>query len=392
MDLNYGPDQLFDDPYPFYAYLRREKPVHMYEPTGEWFVARWSGCQTIGVNEDVFLPTDSFMPMAKTMGLPNVLTLTGTEHQELREGIDTPLRQNAVDRYVDALARRIVQERIEALRERGRADLTTELFEPISVRCVADVMGLQAISDATLAHWFHALNAGAQNVADDPAVWTMLDGVKAEIEQAVRVIYDRVVASPDDSLISHMTHGGLANGGVRSLEELMPTLRVIILGGLQEPGHGAANAVLGLLQDPEQAAALANDPAGLSLKAYDEGLRWIAPIGVAMRRLTRDFEIDGVLVPAGANVAAILSSANRDERRWDAPEVFQLSRQRKPHSSFGFRPHFCSGHYLSRNIGRIALEESFRCLPNLRLDAEHEVSTKGWRFRGAVKLPAVWDA
>lgn len=388
--LRCAPQTLFDDPYPFYAELRRHSPVHFYEPTGEWFVTRWADCQTIGANPEAFGPSADFMPMVKTMGIPNILTMTGPEHRCLRTGIDARLKGPSIDAYVEDLARPVVRARIAALKPSGRADLTRELFEPVSVRCVADALGLVDVPDATLMRWFHALNAGAQNVADDADVWRLLDEVKREIDDAVRTVYDRVSAAPDDGVLSHMVHDGEPDQRRRTLEELTPTIRVIILGGLQEPGHGAANAAYGLLYDPRQADALRAAPAELALKAFDEGLRWIAPIGVILRRATRSFTIGDATIPAGAPVAVIASSANRDEDRWDDADRFRLDRPRKPHAAFGYQPHFCSGNYLSRQIGRIVLEECFASLPDLRLDEARPVSIRGWRFRGVVSLPAQW--
>jgi cytochrome P450 len=385
-------ENLFDDPYPVYARLRREAPVSHFAPTGEYFVTRFDDCQVVGANADVFGPSDSDQrPEARVMGMPNVLSMSGQEHKCLREGIDANVQPACVESYIEGLARPIVNVELDRISARGESDLTTELFEPISVRVVASVVGLEHVANETLQRWFHAMNGGLQNVADDPAVWATCDQAIAEIDAEVAPIVERVSAQPDGSMISHLVHGGMQPGRVRSLAEIMPTLRVILLGGLQEPGHGAANAVYGLLLDPEQSAAVANDPVGLALRAFDEGLRWIAPIGITPRVAARDFELAGVTIPAGASVAIVLASANRDETRYDDPDRFLLDRKRKPHAAFGYRPHFCSGHYLSRAAGRIAIEECYRRLPSLRLDPEQEARVKGWRFRGVVNLPARWD-
>jgi cytochrome P450 len=387
------PENLFSDPYPVYARLRREAPVQMFEPTGEYFVTKFADCQTVGAKDAIFGPSDSAQrPEARVMGMPNVLSMSGPDHVALREGIDAEVQPKCVDTYVDALTRPIVQEYIGKLRDRGEADLTTDLFEPISVRVIASVVGLNEVDNGTLQRWFHAMNGGLQNVSNDPAVWAACDAAVAEIDDAVAPIYDRVKHTPDRSMISHLVYGGLADGQTRSMAEIMPTLRVILLGGLQEPGHGAANAVYGLLTNPDQSAAVAADPAGLSLKAYDEGLRWIAPIGVTPRVAREDFELAGTVIPKGASVAIILGSANRDEDRFEDADHFDIGKKRKQHASFGYRPHFCSGHYLSRAAGRIALEEAYGTLPNLRLDPKKEAQIKGWRFRGVVNLPALWDA
>ncbi|RJG58021.1 cytochrome P450 [Sphingobium terrigena] len=387
-------DNLFNDPYPVYARLRKEAPVALFEASHEYFVTRWADCQTVGANDAVFGPSDSELrPEARVFGMPNVLSMSGPEHQSLRAGIDYEVQQARVDTYVEDLARPIANRYIDAILARGEADLTQELFEPISVRLIGDLIGLGHVPNDTLQGWFHAINGGLQNiVAQDPAIWARCDQAIADIDDVMGKMYEAACATPDKSLFSHVIHGGLPDGQRRAFADIMPTMRVIILGGLQEPGHGAANATFGILGDANQTAMMRSDPAGRALKAYDEGLRWIAPIGVTPRVAYRDFELAGTKIAEGSSVAIVLASANRDESRWDNAEAFDMDRKRKSHAAFGYRPHFCSGHYLSRAAGRIALEETFNRLPNLRLDPEKPTSSKGWRFRGVTSLPARWDA
>lgn len=386
-------DNLYQDPYPVYRRLRRDAPVAFFEATKEYFITRFDDCLAVGLNDTVFGPSGSAdRPEARVMGMPNVLTMSGEEHKCLREGIDANLTQERVRSYVEAMTRPVVREYIAAIRDRGEANLTAELFEPISVRVIGDVIGLTDVDNATLVEWFHAMSGGLQNVGNDHVVWERCDKALADISAKMETVYDGALAAPDNSLVSHVMYGGMPEGKVRRFDEIMPTMRVIILGGLQEPGHGAANAACGLLMNPDQARLMAADAERGALRAFDEGLRWIAPIGVTPRVAREDVEIDGTRIPAGASVAIVMASANRDEQRFDDPDAFQLDRKKKPHVSFGFRPHFCSGHFLSRALGQIALEETFKALPNLRLDPDREVKAKGWRFRGVTHLPAKWDA
>jgi cytochrome P450 len=386
-------ENLYRDPYPVYARLREEAPVAFFDGTKEYLVTRFEDCRAVGSNDRVFGPSGSpDRPEARVMGMPNVLTMTGEEHTSLREGIDENLTQEAVRGFVEALTRPVVEEYLAELKPRGEANLTAALFEPISVRCIGNVIGLTETPNETLVEWFHAMSAGLQNVNDDPAVWNRLDRALAEIDEQLGALYERALANPDHTLMSHVMHGGMPEGTVRSFDEVMPTMKVIILGGLQEPGHAAANACAGLLLNPEQAKIVADDPKQHALRAFDEGLRWIAPIGVTPRVTAEDVVVAGTRIPAGASVAIVMASANRDRSRFDDPDRFDLFRKRRPHLSFGFRPHFCSGHALSRAMGQIALEEVFRQLPNLRLDPSREVKAKGWRFRGVTDLPATWDA
>lgn len=386
-------ENLYRDPYPVYERLRREEPVAFFEGTKEYFITRFDDCRTVGGNDKIFGPSGSAdRPEARVMGMPNVLTMSGNEHTCLREGIDSNLTQERVRSFVEGLTRPVVQRYIDSIKQKSEANLTAELFEPISVRCIGDVIGLTETPNETLVEWFHAMALGLQNVSNDPAVWTRLDEALADIDKQMGDLYQACLSKPNNSLLSHVMYGGMPKGEVRSWKEISPTMRVIILGGLQEPGHAAANACAGLLSNPDQSKIMLDAPRENAMRAFDEGLRWIAPIGVTPRVAREEFELAGTVIPKGSSVAIVMGSANRDETRFENADQFDIFRKKKQHLSFGFRPHFCSGHFLSRTMGEIALEEVFSQLPNLRLDPAKEIKAKGWRFRGVSDLPAKWDA
>ena len=165
----------------------------------------------------------------------------------------------------------------------------------------------------------------------------------------------------------------------------------MIVGGFQEPAHGAANSLHGLFTRPDQAARVAADPAAWCGAAVDEGLRWLAPFSQTEKLTTADVTVGGVLFPAGTEVSLVLGSANRDETRYDDPDVFDLDRPRLSHVAFGFGLHFCLGHYVARQLEQVMLEEMFSRLPNLRPDPDKPPLVHGWAVRAAKRLPVVWD-
>ncbi|HEX5251653.1 MAG TPA: cytochrome P450 [Gaiellales bacterium] len=116
----------------------------------------------------------------------------------------------------------------------------------------------------------------------------------------------------------------LVYGLVYALDEIVGTVGTMIVGGFQEPAHGAANALLGLLGRPEQAAAVAADPMGLSAATVHEGLRWIPPFNMTEKLTAADVVIGGKMIPAGTEIAMVIGSANRDETRFEHPDVFDL--------------------------------------------------------------------
>jgi cytochrome P450 len=171
---------------------------------------------------------------------------------------------------------------------------------------------------------------------------------------------------------------------------ILPTLKVILLGGMQEPGHAAGSTVVGLLESG-QSEALAAEPARLVRDAVEEGLRWVSPIGTQTRRALVETELGGAIVPAGANLGVLVSSANRDETVWGpTADEYDLFRPRRNHAAFGFGPHFCSGHHFSRVQMRIAIQRLFERFPGLQLDPERPPVFNGWEFRAPQHLRVRW--
>ena len=267
----------------------------------------------------------------------------------------------------------------------------SEYFEPISVLSLGSMLGLAEIDGDTLRRWFHGLAQGAINFEDDPARWEIADATGAEIDRTLAPILERLWETPDASTISTMLQHAEGSFDER-VAMILPTLKVILLGGMQEPGHAAGTTVAGLLESG-QAAAVAADPAGLVRDAIEEGLRWVAPIGTQTRRVRVETELGGASLPVGANLGALVSSANRDEEVWGpTADAYDLFRPRRNHGAFGFGPHFCSGHHFSRVQMRIAVQRLFERLPSLRSDLERPPVFSGWEFRAPQHLHVHWDA
>ncbi len=381
--------QLERDPYPIYAQLRREEPVAFSPLLNQWLVTRWEDCEVVGKDDE------SFSPMATAVHEffgPSILTLDGDVHRWLRSAVDAPLRPRAVKTYIADSARRVSIEYIERLRPRGRADATQELLELISVRVIGDVLGLTDVADATLQRWFQSLSAGMTNLGEDPELAAASDLATAELDAYMRAAIDRLAGAPDDCGLSHMVNTATPDGRPRAFDELIGTIRVIILGGFQEPGHGAAASLLGVLGEPEQLAAVLADPAKAIPAAVHEGLRWISPFGITERSARTEVRIGSVTLQPGEEIALCLGSANHDESRYEHPDRFDLSRPRLPHAAFGYGAHFCAGHFVSRQVEQVALEELFTRLPGLRLDPDREPLVRGFNVRGVKALPVVWDA
>jgi cytochrome P450 len=378
-------EQLEADPYPVYRRLRRDNPISRIKSLDRVVATTWDPCMEVYRREEDFGPAPHLDPF---FGVPNILSMTGPEHLSLREGVDARLRPRVTNVYLDDLVRPICRRYVERIKDRGACDLTTDLLEPISVRAVGDIMGMSDVDDDTLRRWFHGL---ARGMVDSAEFAEQTAAAKADLDDYMRARLADLARNPEENMLSHMVHGGRPEGQPRTFDDLIGSIRVIILGGLQEPGHGAANAVMGVLQDPEQTRQIVAEPHKLAGPAVHEGLRWMAPIQLLAKVTLRETTLCGFDLVPGDVVTLSLASANRDEQRYEDPDRFDLHRPRQQHLAFGFGSHVCSGHFLSRQLDQIALEELFTQLPAIRLDPDKEPTVWGFTFRGALNLPVVWN-
>ncbi|WP_404405119.1 cytochrome P450 [Pelagibacterium halotolerans] len=374
------------DPYPIYARLRQESPVAWVPAANVWFATRWEDVEVVTKSPDIFTAEAPTSPVELSFGKPTILTVDGDQHKQLRGGIDPHYRPRKVAEYVQALVTPIAEEFLAKFESAGRADLMADYFEPISVLSLARSFGFGDLDVATLRRWFHGLSQGAINYEQDPKRQEISDKTCAEIDAVTIPMLERLREAPDSSPLSHMLHHNMPEGETRPAEFILPSVKVTLLGGMQEPGHGAGSTLVGLLQNPEQMEALLADTDRLLPKAVAEGLRWVAPIGTQMRLAQTDIELGGVTIPAGSPVAAILASANRDESRFAAPDRFDIHREETSMATFGFGHHFCAGRWFAAAQIEIALRLLLSRLPHLKLDPDNPPEFRGWEFRAPTTL------
>jgi cytochrome P450 len=380
-------DDLDSDPYPVYARLRAEAPVAWVPAVGLWLVTRADDVEFVTTHPELFSAHVDSSPLDRSFGGPTILTVDGATHLDLRRSLDAKYKPRIVASYIDDLVTPIAQAALDAVlaRPERRAELMSSYFEPISVLSLGAVLGLGHLPAETLQDWFHGLAMGAINFENDPAKQRINDETAARIDAELRPLMEQLQREPDGSTIASM----LTVDRMRTIEEVLPSLKVIILGGMQEPGHGAGSCLYGLLADPDQLALVRAEPERWD-DAVHEGLRWVAPIGTQTRQAVTDVEVSGTVIPAGGAVGAVVASACRDESAFDDPDRFDIRRDRRPNAAFGYGPHFCAGHAFARGQERIGLQMLVDAMPGLALDPEHDVAFRGWEFRAPGELHVTW--
>ncbi len=380
-------EDLERDPYPIYARLRADAPVCHIPAVALTLVTRWDDVQHVARHPHLFTADVASSPLTRTLG-QNMLTLDGDRQKRIRATIDPSMRPRRVEQYAPDVILPIAEAHLAALAVAGGGELMASYCEPVSVLALGAVMGLGDVDADTLRRWFGSLALGGANFESDPAKQEVADAASAEIDRRVMPLLDRLEAEPDDSVLSQMLHIE-PNGGRLSKQEVSSNLKLILLGGMQEPGHALGITLWALLSHPEALAEVRADPELLS-SAVEEALRWYSPVGTQTRQVTERTEIAGVELEPGTVIAAVLASANRDERHWEDPERFDIHRA-GAHAGFGLGAHPCAGAPLARHEVLLPLRLLLERLPDLRLDDEQVVELSGWEFRAPLALHARWD-
>jgi cytochrome P450 len=345
------------DPYPYYKALRQDSPVALTKNRESWAVSRYEDVLSVLSRPDLF--SSSIMRRADT----ELLGSDPPAHTRTRRIVNRAFSARQVASLEDdirAMADELVR-RISSLEE---FDLVSSLTVPLPMTVIAEILGIETRKREDFKRWSEAVVVSATGISGSPG--------QAQIQSSLRefeaffegVIGERRV-SPGEDLIS-----GLLRSETQD-EELDPRqvlgiCKLLLIAGNETTTNLIGNAVLALLRNPEELAKLTANPA-LTPALVEETLRYDAPVQFLYRSTTRAVEVSGVPIPAGAVVMSILGSANRDERKFEEPERFDVKRNPREHLAFGHGPHFCLGAPLARLEARIALEALLPLLPRLQV-------------------------
>jgi cytochrome P450 len=381
-------EELERDPYPIYQRLRDEEPVSWVPAVQLWLVTRYEDVRTVDLTPEVFTAATDPSTLNRTMGV-NMLGSEGPDQQRIRRVVEPPFRPRDVEERTKGMIPDLANELIDGFASRGGCDLFREFADPMSVRSLRFMLGLDEVAWEDLLRWNEGLMPGLANFEGDPEKQAPADGASSALSEVIERVLDQLETDPDGSALSSMLHHE-RDGDRMTRDEIVANTKLMLSGGLQEPRDLIALAVLALGSDPEQLEEVRADRR-LIKAAVEETLRWAGPVGTSTRQTTGTTELAGVELEQGALIGAVLSSANRDPRRYSDPDRFDVHRKEGAHLAFAVGSHFCLGAWFGRHLARVSLEILLDRLPNLRLDSDRPATLGGWEFRAPDSTWVRWD-
>lgn len=251
----------------------------------------------------------------------------------------------------------ITDDLIDAMQDKDKPDLTRDLAYPLPVIVIAELLGIPASdhdtfmqSSTNIIEQLNGLSFLEEGAQED--VGYAIDQFMPMVEYMRGQIAERR-ANPREDLLSRLCQA--EHEGERLTDnELVNLSNLLLVAGHITTTMLIGNVVVCLDANPDQFAMVREDRS-LVPGALDEALRTLSPSAALSRRTTTDVEIAGVHIPAERMILPWPAAANRDPRKFDDPDVYDVRRNPNPHLGFGHGVHFCIGSHLAKLEGRVAL-------------------------------------
>jgi cytochrome P450 len=340
------------DPYPVYAGLRESAPVYHNEEHDFWTLARYDDIRNASQDWKTFsnaggVEIDDADELFG-IGGGDFLASDPPKHDQLRHIVRNAFTPKAVAEFEHVVQGRADELVAEAIAKEA-VDAATEIAQPLPVSVIDRLIGLPEADDPQIRQWFEDM-------------FIRIPGERKVPEQALAAARDvRVYLEAEGRLADAAGRSGFSRAlldaqqdGQITHDEALDVIVLLLAAAIKTTSGLINSLLLSLAENPEQQALLLNDRS-LVPAAVEEALRFDSPAQWLARVTTTDVEVTGVTIPEGARLLLLYASANRDDRRFENPDVFEIGRPPQRHLAFGNGIHFCLGAPIARLEARTIL-------------------------------------
>lgn len=376
-------DKVRRNPFPMYEYMRSENPVLKAPPPFDlWMIFDYQQVKRALTDHAAFSsavrgPKDWF------------IFFDPPRHTKLRGLLKTALTPR-VFASLEPRIRELSRQLLDQCLPRGEMDLATEYAVPLPMMVISEMIGIPLSDWERFKRWSDGVlrlsytlrgldNAEAMRGFDEFLKVTaeMNDYLRERIAQRRESSVSDESAQVD--LLSRLIDAEV-DGQRLTHDEILGFFQLLVVGGQETTANLINNAILCLLEHPDQLAMIRANM-DLLPSAIEEVLRYRSPLQWVMRTPAHDIEISGQTIPAGQLVLAMIGSANRDPQQFPDPARFDISRDPNPHVAFGHGIHFCMGAALARLEAKIALTDLLERTKDMAL-----ASNEPWQPRRALHV------
>ncbi|HEX3613232.1 MAG TPA: cytochrome P450 [Sporichthyaceae bacterium] len=360
------------DPQPYYKIMRDHYPLLHHEASGYYFISRFEDVARAYRDSEAFSNVNYGFQMEPVIGR-TLIQMGGHEHAVNRALVTPTLR----GKYLESFSPQVqsnADAMIDKFRGRGEVELIEEFTKWYPINVVVDMLDLPREDMPIFHNWYSSLMAFLSNLTRDPDIHEWGMRTQKEFPEYILPVIAQRRRNPGDDLISRLTQAE-TDGESMTDERIKALIGLLFIAGGETTDKAIANCVRHLLDNPEQLAELRADPS-LATDAIAESLRYAPPVQIILRTAVNDIEVAGGIIPGGSTVACVNGAANRDERRFIDPDVWNMHRTdltveqaftgAADHIAFALGRHFCVGSLLAKREMEIAIVRLFEAMPDVR--------------------------
>lgn len=386
VDQKFFSDDVRRNPYPLYSQLRAASPVlRIPPPFDAWMILDYEGVRRTLTDAETF---SSRVPAPQWF-----IFFDPPAHTKLRGLISRAFTPGVIASQETRIAE-ISKALLDTHAPRGEMDLASDYAVPLAMKVISGMIGIPEADWARFRAWSDTImklsysrsgGEEAERAKREFAAVTMEMG-----PWLAEMIAERQRELKSD-LLTRLIEAEV-DGQKLSPQEILGFIQLLIVGGQETTANLINNAILSLLENPDQMELLEEQP-GLLPGAIEEALRYRSPLQWVMRVPRHDVEMHGQTIPAGKLVLAVMGSANRDPKQFAEPDRFDIRRDPNPHVAFGHGIHFCLGAALTRMETRIALSDLLGRMRNMELTEDEPWEPRqALNVHGPARLPVRFES
>jgi hypothetical protein len=394
-------EEILQNPYPTYARLHGEGPLHYLDVGSKWPV--WSivshaECSSIAKDTRLSakraqqmllsLPLSrqsEFAELARMLGLW-LIFMDPPEHTRLRKLLNKGFSAAAVEGLRPQIEG-IVDQMLKPIQHGSEVDLMRDFANPMPVRIILEMLGIPQELRDTFVDWSRAIAVFRGNPNRTVEETRAAQDALIELTEFFRKTVAERRRNKGNDLISLLIDIE-EEGEVLTEEELYAQCIALLFAGHETTRNLIGNGMYTLLQHPQEASELRERPEMIR-SAVEELLRYESPVQFTARVLKEDIEVCGQQIRKGWTVLCMLGAANRDPKQFKEPDDLDLKRLNNQHLAFSAGLHFCIGAQLARLEGQIALLNLVQRFPKMKLTGPRPEWAPTFGFRGLKSLPVI---
>jgi P450-derived glycosyltransferase activator len=353
-----------DNPYAIYESMRRQGSVQRTR-LGNWVTVSHPVCNTVlrdrrfGVRSSEMVNAGVDVDDAFDMSFLDRDPPDHTRLRRLAQPAFSPKQMAGYRPRVEASVDRL----LDGALAQGDFDLVRAFAAPLPIAVITDLMGVPDADAEKFASVGSVIGSALDGIHSLRHA-AQLQAANGQLRAMFEALFELRRREPADDVVSRIV---AAEGDTIAPREMIPMCNLLLVAGFETTVNLLGNAVVALLDHPDQWADLCADPAGLAPAVVEETLRWDPPVQRTARFATEAVELDGRTVGQDEFVVTLLGAANRDPAVWRDPDTFDIHReQTADHLAFSSGIHYCIGQPLARMEATIALQRLAERMPGLR--------------------------